>query len=301
MYSYKSYGLIFASEFEIPELKPVDGVPDVVIRIGVVPRNQNHNADEKQSFQATSKEFLLWQKDIADFYVQNGSEITLEPHMEDIHAPEIRLLLLGSVFGALLQQRGFLVLHGACVAIKGKGILLTGVSGAGKSTLAAFLHKKGYAVLTDDVCAVTIGTDGRPYINPGFPNLKLWQDSAEKLGASIGGLEPVMQSRKKYRIGIQHYYGSDHIAFNEIYVLDVHDEDTIKIEPVSGIDTLDTLIKNTYRYCFLQEQGLKSRHFKMCTSVAGKISVYHIWRPKEGFMIDELAEAVEKNVCNSIC
>lgn len=191
MYNYKAYGLTFSSELILPELEQVKSAPDVIIRIGLVPKTLKEVVCKSRFFQVNKNEFLFSIGDCAAYYVKDGKEITIEPY-KNISNPDIRLFLLGSVFGALLQQRGFLVLHGATVIINGKGVLFTGKSGVGKSTLAGALHKKNYSILTDDVSAVKLGEDGTPYVFPGFPSLKLWQDAAQKLDTSITGLEPVI-------------------------------------------------------------------------------------------------------------
>lgn len=294
MYNYKAYGLTFSSELILPELEQVKSAPDVIIRIGLVPKTLKEVVCKSRFFQVNKNEFLFSIGDCAAYYVKDGKEITIEPY-KDISNPDIRLFLLGSVFGALLQQRGFLVLHGATVVINGKGVLFTGKSGVGKSTLAGALHKKNYSILTDDVSAVKLGEDGTPYVFPGFPSLKLWQDAAQKLDTSITGLEPVISNRKKYRVDILNYYNSS-VSLNEVYILGIHDDKRIKIEPVFGMEKLDKLIQNTYRYCYLNGQVMKAQHFKQCVAVAQKVNVFRVWRPRDGFMIRALSDAVEKNV-----
>ncbi len=303
MYSYKAYGIQFASELLLPELEQSDGTaqPDVTIKIGSVPAvstalgiEASQNKEKIQCFSATPDTFLLWHKNTAAYRVQDGCRITIDPYM-DSTAPDIRLILLGSVFCALLHQRKYLVLHGSSVVIQENGIILTGPSGIGKSTLAGFLQKK-HALLTDDVCAVNIAKDGVPCIVPGFPSLKLWKDSAELLGSRTEGLEPVMKNREKFRIGIQNYHTADPVLLHSICVLSVQESDHITIEPVTGMAKLDVLIKNTYRYNYVAAQGLAPQHFKQCTAAASKINIFSIKRPKNGFMINELARAVETNI-----
>ncbi len=295
MHSYKAYGIQFSSELVLPELEESDGQPDVIIKTGHVPQITEKHGAGNQYFKVSEKDFILWQKNVAGYYVKNGNEITIDPHM-DINAPDIRLFLLGSVFCALLHQRGSLVLHGSSVVINGKGIILSGHSGIGKSTLAGFLQAQGYDLLTDDVSAITIDKNGIPYILSGFPSLKLWKDSAELMGSNVEALEPVMHNREKFRIEIQNFYHSVPVEFNELYVLNVHDVDNIDVKPVLGFTKLETLIKNTYRYRYVTEQGLTALHFKQCAGVAEHITMYQIYRPKNGFMIKELAESVKQNV-----
>lgn len=63
-----------------------------------------------------------------------------------------------------------ITLHASCVAIRGRGVLLTGPSGAGKSDLALRLIDRG-AVLVGDDGLVIEARDGRLHARPG-PNIE---------------------------------------------------------------------------------------------------------------------------------
>ncbi|MFZ2959948.1 MAG: hypothetical protein WA705_23965 [Candidatus Ozemobacteraceae bacterium] len=293
-YTYRAYNLIFSSELLIPELEMTEGTPDVVIKLGQVPASLLNPTEKRKFFQSAPDEFLIRLDNIAGFYVTNGKEITLEPYI-DRDAPDIRLFLLGSVFGALLQQRGYLTLHGASVVINGKGILFTGKAGIGKSTLAAAFHSKGFRILTDDVCAIKIGEDKLPYIKPGFPSLKLWKDAADKLGRNVDGLEPVKKDMDKYRVNAESQCSEEPIALSEIYILGVQNSNDIEILPVKDMDRIMPLIRNTYRYHYLHGHGMKPLHFKQCAAVAGKVRIFRVLRPETGFLLDELVRAIEEN------
>ena len=103
-YCYKAYDLIFFSEMRIPELPEAEGDPHVVIRLGRVPESLKNPKETARRFQASELEFLLKVDQVAQFYIKDGNEITIEP-MEGSSELDIRLFLLGSAFGALLQQR----------------------------------------------------------------------------------------------------------------------------------------------------------------------------------------------------
>ncbi len=294
-YIYKAYDLIFSSELMIPELPETEGRPDVVIRMGKVPDFLENPKETARRFQASEQEFLLMVDDTASFYIKNGNEIIIEP-LGGSSELDIRLFLLGSAFGALLQQRGYLVLHGAALEIKGKGVLFTGRSGMGKSTLAAAFHEKGYHVLTDDVCAVRIGEDGIPYIVPGFPSLKLWKDAAERLGRTVGGLIPVRKTMDKFRIDIEEQFCERTIPLQEIYVLGEADEAGIQLSEITGMDKLEALIRNSYRYRYLEGQGVKPLHFKQCAAAANQIAVYRVSWSKIHSSPDKLASFIERQI-----
>lgn len=61
-------------------------------------------------------------------------------------------------------------LHATCIAIGGRGVLLTGASGAGKSDLALRLVDRGATLVGDDGVVVE-ARDGRLHARPG-PNIE---------------------------------------------------------------------------------------------------------------------------------
>ncbi|MGE0448392.1 MAG: hypothetical protein AB7Q29_02300 [Vicinamibacterales bacterium] len=81
--------------------------------------------------------------------------------------------LLGFTMGFVLRLRGVLCLHAAAVVgPRGGALAVAGVPGVGKSTVVAALASRGYAVLTDDVAAVTPRQDGTFELHPGPARLR---------------------------------------------------------------------------------------------------------------------------------
>jgi hypothetical protein len=293
-YCYRAYGLVFSSELQLPELESAEGTPDVTIRMGKIPESLHEPLGKGLRFQANVDEFLLRLDGLAGFHVASGRTVMVEPYADPAD-PEIRLYLLGSVFSALLQQRGYLALHGSAIEMRGSGILFAGERGAGKSTLAAAFHDKGYRILADDVCAIQCGRNSAPSIVPSFPGLKLWRDSVEKLGKDAGSLVPVKRDTEKYRVGTENRYSGESAVLSEIYVLGSHDSAAIAIREQEGVTALEALIKSTYRYRYLRGQGLRALHFRQCAAVAGKVKVYEVLRPADSFRLSDLATAIEEN------
>lgn len=68
------------------------------------------------------------------------------------------MLLDRSVYHLALAHRDGALLHAACVARDGQAVLLPGVSGAGKTTLTAWLARRGYDYLTDELVFLREGS-----------------------------------------------------------------------------------------------------------------------------------------------
>lgn len=115
-----------------------------------------------------------------DFKI-NGNADFVSVSGHQTNGPEMSLLLLGQVFGALLRLRGILSLHACAINIQGVAVIVLGTSGAGKSTLAAHLASTGSPVLADDVAAL-IKSEGAWTVQPGFPAMKFWPDTLQACG-----------------------------------------------------------------------------------------------------------------------
>ncbi|MDR3598924.1 MAG: hypothetical protein P4L49_00305 [Desulfosporosinus sp.] len=294
-YVYKAFGLIIESDFSIPEFIESHGQPEVFIKYGEV-KPFLENPDEKGiRFEAAKDEFLLRLDGIAKFYVVSGNKIIIEPD-KDAEMDDIRVFLLGSVFAALLHQKQHLVLHGSSIVVNGKGILFAGISGSGKSTLAAALCKKGYKLLTDDLCAIKLNEVGIPEIIPGFPKLKLWEDSAKLLGENIDLLTPLRSKLKKYRLDAESMFSHDSVPMSKIYILHDQNNSELMVEHLQSTNKLKELITNTYRYRFMKAQGGKSHHFKQIAAVANAVDISIITRDKKLTTLEEILILCEKEI-----
>lgn len=139
-------------------------------------------------------ELRLQVEGIARFRISDGQHIAFEPWQGEGEEQDLRTFLLGSAVGALLIQRGLLVLHGNALEREGRAIVCLGHSGAGKSTLAYALMEQGWRLLADDL--VAISPEG--LVLPGIPRIKLWQDAVETFGLNPQALPPIAQGMNKY-------------------------------------------------------------------------------------------------------
>jgi len=171
---YVVHGVHLRSEVDLPELAPVapDGGDAVEIRLGDAGADLPEPRLVGPAFQAASDDCLLDVPMVARYRIRDGRIIIVEPK-ESVSPRDVRLFLLGPVFGALCQQRGLLPLHASAIAVEGRCVAFAGRSRAGKSTLAGFFSTRGYDVLADDMCVVSRRAAGPPLAWPSAPKLKL--------------------------------------------------------------------------------------------------------------------------------
>jgi hypothetical protein len=284
---YLAYGLVIDSEIALPELLEATGDADVSIRIGKAPEILNARTGRYKRFFASDDSFLLIREKVAKYYVHDGKQIIIEP-LADIECKDIRLFLLGSVFSALLHQRGFFVLHGSAIEMDGEAIIFTGTSGAGKSTLAAAFAQKGYRVITDDVCAIRIGADERPMLIPGFPKIKLWKDAADRLSRDISTATPVRDGEEKYNFSTIESHCSEPLPLRDIYIIKPNEGDEISIESIESFQRILQLIRNTYRFRFLKAQGGRPLHLEQCARISKHVEMCILHRGKNGCQASDI-------------
>ncbi len=108
--------------------------------------------------------------------------------------PYFRNHLLDTMAYFTLDYRYITILHAACVALNGRGVLLFGDAGAGKSCMAYACAKRGWTLLSDDFAALlrdprtntVIGRPQRMRFRPTafemFPELKDYENSITPFG-----------------------------------------------------------------------------------------------------------------------
>jgi len=289
---YACFGLDVHSEIPLPELAgmpppPATAArPRVVIRTGTIPAELTIVPGAGRARAIGCDTFLIDVKDTARYLVRGGAEIVVEPCAGG-SALNLRLFLLGSAFGALCHQRGFLPLHANAVVVGGRAFAFAGRSGIGKSTLAAYFQTRGYQVLCDDVCVVSFDDEGRPMAWPGLPRLKLWRDAAETFGHDSRALERAIDGRDKYHVPLASTGDRGPYPLARIYLLrNVADGAPEAIEHLTAAPAVRALMANTYRRGFVRKMDLLDRSFQQATAVAHHAAVFSAARHR-GFDVFE--------------
>ena len=177
---HAAYGLIIESGLSIPEMPLAfgPGDPDVVVRIGAVPDHLEGALLTAENYEASADQMLLRISGVARYVVARGNEVVVEPE-PDAEVHDVRVFLLGTCMGALLHQRGALVLHASGFGTPEGAVLFAGGSGAGKSTLLAEMIDRGFDMMVDDVAGIFPGDDDQLVLQPSYPRTRMWADTAD--------------------------------------------------------------------------------------------------------------------------
>lgn len=292
--TYNVFGLNIRSPLEIPDLMPVnEGSVDVDIRFGKNPVKLGNVRSSGILYEATENEFLLKLPRIGSYHVVNGNQVTIEAK-SGITDDEIRLFLTGSVFGAILYQRGYLPIHGSSVEIKGYALLILGNSASGKSTLAAALNREGFPLISDDLSAISMNDTGECAVLPGLPFVKLWEDTRQPLFGNIS-FRRVRPQIKKFIIPADSYAVKP-CRIRKLIRLTTKNTEGFLIHSVQGAIKLKLLRENLYRDQLISGTGLPGHHFTMLSSLANQTEMYHVERPSVPLDIDPLIKLVLKEI-----
>src|SRR4051812_10193036 len=287
---YRVFGLDLRSELPIPELPlaPAGAEPSVEVR-----RDSIEAVDAPIGYSVTPDGTLLRVPEVGRFLVREGREIIVEP-AQGASERNVRLFLLGSALGALLHQRGLLPLHANAIEMDGRAVAFSGHSGAGKSTIAAWFHDRGRRILSDDVCVIGFDADGRAIAYPGIPRLRLWREALEASGREAGGYARSFDALDKYDVPSENR-ALEPLPLAAIYLLRQAEENAgaAAIERLQGVDSVETLMSNTYRGAYLQTIGRTGEHLAACLRIARQVPVFRAARLWGFERFDEQARLLE--------
>lgn len=286
---YAGFGLTIASDIVLSELAPVDRslTPDINIRWGQTPVELCGPLYSCATFDLAQDELLLRVPNVGRYHIRGGKEIVVEKFHSAMDN-SIRLFLLGTALGVLIQQRGLLPIHGSTVVLEdGTGALFTGASGSGKSTMAAHLDRQGYTILNDDISVVTFDHDGRPIVQPGTNHLKLWADALDLLEHATSGLERVRDKFEKYFVPFDSKVQQP-VSLRDIILLVRHRENNeMGLFPVATLEAIRVITNNTYRPRLIELAGKRQDHFKQCAVIAKTVNVFRFVRPRGKSLLNE--------------
>ncbi len=289
---YQAFGFQIRSALDLGALPsaPAAGESDVQVLVGPTPDQLDDVRQSGLCYQAGPQGYLFHLDSVGRYFVNSGRQITIEP-AANADPESIRLFLFGSVFGALLHQRGALVLHASAVATPSGAILVAGPSGAGKSTLCAELRRRGMPVIADDICALGPVDSGAIAVYPGYPRLKLWADAAAQLSIATDTLLAVRPNLPKFEVPVADAHLTP-LPVRAVILLTPDAPGELSITPVTGFAKLAALAEQVYRANLVpafRGVGASPPHL---APLAQQARVLRISRPQSPFPVGQLADAV---------
>jgi hypothetical protein len=274
---YSVFGLRIRSELPLPELFPAagSGDPDVTIRLGRI----DELPDASPGDHVVGDGMLFVFSGVGRFRTARGEEIVVAPK-PDTPDRNIRVYLLGSVFGALLHQRGHLPLHANAIQIEDKAVAFMGETGSGKSTLAAWFHDCGFPIVADDVCVVKFDQDGRAGVLPGLPRLRLWQEALEATGRATDDFHRSYigdNDWNKFDVPIApQTAATEELDLSAVYVLEKGE--AFEIRRLEGIEAAEAVFAHTYRGAYVTSLKGEQGHWSSTMRLVQTVPVFRLTR-----------------------
>lgn len=296
MPTYRICGLTVAAEMGLPGAVPFAfpaGTEDVVVRRQPVPEHLDQADAIGPCWEITPRRFLLRLPAIGRFLAEDGRFLDVDA-APGTNPADALPFLLGTGFGALLHQRGSMVLHASTVAKDGLAYVLCGHSGIGKSTLAAALCQAGARFVGDDMASVALDANGRPVVWPDGRQLKLCTDSIAHCGLDERRGEAVRSRVDKYYVDPQTPTTDGPIPIGAIYLLrEQRPPLTAGITPLSPLDSAQALLNESYRPRLLlaMARAKSSHHVALTAAVLRHVPVFHLTRQRD---LDRLAVTAEQ-------
>ena len=278
----------------MPELCPWEEdtfEADVSIQWGPVPESLESPHHSGVCFQSSPDLFLFFVKGIVRYLVTRGRKIVIQA-LPGAEQRDVRLFLLNSAFNALFHQRGLFPLHASGIRVKDQCILFSGDSGHGKSTLANAFVRRGYDLHTDDIAVAEIGEDGGAVIHPAYPQMKLWEETLQKIQDKTP-YAPLRRRIKKFAVPLTGAFSRRCLPVGKIYVLCPRNRPGFDITPVTGMDKFNILKGQTHRFQFTKGLGTQTEHFRFASVLGRQVPVSRVHRPQKPFMVEELADVIQ--------
>jgi hypothetical protein len=295
---YRLAGLSVQSEIAFPGAIVDDAPPgaaDVVVRFGDVPRDIENPSAVGPNWAMSADLFLLRVPEIARFLVTRGRAI--DAKIEDgATLGDATAFLTGTALGVLLHQRGHVLMHASAVSVDGGAVMFCGQSTAGKSTLAAALAQRGYPFVTDDVCAVSFDSEGRPMVHPDGRCLKLWSYAIDKLDLAESRGAPVRDRLEKFYVEPS-AAASAPLPLRAVYVLrDARRRSEIVLERPNAVDAALILQHNAYRPQLIRRLGHDALYFRAAAAIADSAGVFILDRPLDFALLPEVIARLETHL-----
>jgi hypothetical protein len=206
--------------------------------------------------------------------------------------------LLGSVLGFVLRLRGVTCLHASAIAIGDRAIALVGPSGSGKSSTAAGFARLGYAVMSDDIVALRELADGFR-IEPAFPRIRLWPQSAESLFGSCDALPRIAPHWDKRHLELDGEglrFQRKSLPLAAIYFLGERGDasDAPRFEGMSPVAALIGLVADNHASEFV-ERAQRAQEFDSLARLLETVPARRVTPDRDMARVTQLCEAIARD------
>ena len=288
-FKYKAFGLNIQSVIQIPELRTSEfDTADITINLKEVNIFSGDILDEGFSYKVTENSIYRFWDLIGKFKITKDS-ITVDP-VNGVNRIILRNFILGNVFATLLRLRGLFVLHTSSVNINGLAVAFSGFKGYGKSTTAIAFYNNGYPIVADDYITIEFDNNNIPTISPGFPSLRLSNESREAMNLNKFNFDNKID---KTYLSTPKSFSTNKIQLKKIYIL--QRDKKSKIIELQPHEAFMELIKNTFGINMFSKLELPANFFS-CEAIVKNVDVSILKISDSLEKIHEVVNIVERDI-----
>lgn len=318
-FAYKFFGLLLHSNLplpRIPEEESSAGQCDLALNLGISPyaKLQNQARSEELTYVSSDTNDVgepllrMWNVERGAFVrmmFDDGTQFWLDKSLTNIwaswpgHLPLENAIsyLLGPVLGVVLRRRGVICLHASAVSIADRAVAFVGPPGAGKSTAAAACSRRGHAVLSDDIVALSERNESF-HVVAAHPQLRLWPESVEVLYGAADALPRFNPRWEKLHLSsgdLGTRFEDRCLALGAVYILSERLSDPAPyVQPMRSQEALLSLLVDSYATRTLDRE-MRAKEFEVLGRLAAKVPVRRLFPHHEIGRIDDLCQVVEKD------
>lgn len=239
--------------------------------------------------------FRLVYSDGTEFLVDGAGTGVWARWIDPLTIEDTATYLLGPVLGFVLRLRGVTCLHGSAVALGDRAVALVGPASAGKSTTAAFFARMGLRVMADDIVAL-VERDGEPWVQPAYPQLRLWPESVTLLYGSADALPRLTPNWDKRALDLAGGHGRFQrraLPLAAIYLLGGRSQRAggVVVEDIAPAEALLTLVANSY-VGYLLDAPMRAREFTTLARVVTAVRMRRVTVPNDPARVPDLCRAI---------
>jgi hypothetical protein len=155
----------------------------------------------------------------------------------------------------------------------------TGYRGAGKSTMAALMDALGYALVSDDILAVSFNKECLPGSWPYLRRMKLKCAPITELALMPSESVSEALDKAKYFVPARHVADHRWRRLERIYLLEIDPTIAdVSIDRLVGLEAVRVIIDQTYHFQFVPRSGRFREHLALCAGIAAKVPVFRLRR-----------------------
>ena len=260
-----------------------ESAADVSIILGKIPQRIKDLSTEKTEYRVSLKE-LYFDINEVKYYIKDGSQIIVEIPEKPDYAT-IYVCLTGICMATILLQRGFIPIHGSCIVIDGKGIVLTGNSGAGKSSLCFAFRQQQYEFLSDDISVISPDDADEIMVYPSHPQQRLDRQLLKKMGYEFLASD-TSSFDGKIVINSTHRFRNKPVPLAAIFELRKGNGE-VRCKRVTGTEKIRSIIDNTIYASVFSSLGISTDYFLKYVKIAREVDYFILERPWRGDSIKE--------------